>query len=1078
MTLDFSKKNYRRVAGDMRKFLALLALIGTWALPATPQTEPPLGARNEAARTVRPMILNRTQYHLRAGEAVGIEAPRETLDFMLKARSRSVRYGKPSGTRLVVGPGVTGTDIILAASLTADPGEYTVQLSAMNEAGEERVATLDVVLSPLRPVPSTTTNPPLVLLNGWQSPSFLQLSVCPISTGTAETFGSLPDLLTGVPVTYFFDNCVECPSNCTIEDLGNTLGRVLSLIRYDTGGLVPLVDLVGHSMGGLIIRSYLAGLQTGGSVTPPSSPRVRKAVFIGTPHFGSFKANTLLGLQSAEMIPASGFLWYLATWNQGSMDDLRGVDALAIIGNKGTWSSGLLGTQFQNASDGVVSVTSASLSFARDNSRTRVLPYCHTESNPPFNPFVDCSGYSVAKVSETWNAIQSFLSNTSDWMGIGSTPAVDFGTYSGVYVGAQDAAGKYLTDLTQVKLSGTDLTQNPQYALFSGDFLASGQATVLFTSSSIGQWQFNRTARSGTYTPFRLKLGPFISLVTPFLNVAGKVVASGGAITISGYGFGQQRCANCQVLAYPGPSSLQVSSWTDSVITANLPTSYAGLVTLVVQVGSQQDVVNIMAGAAAPPVSAVLGLDRSQLNFGVTTNGASVTSSQVVHVTTAAGVAWNVGSNQSFVAVNPASGTGPGSFTVSVQSGGLTTPGNLQANVSVTSSGVSNSPQNVLVNVSVLNPSNVNVPFGSFDTPVTNATGIAGAIPITGWALDQIEVTNVDILREPVVGEPPGNLIFVGTAVFVSDARPDVQSMFSTYPYQYRAGWGYQMLTNFLPNASGSGAPGNGTYKIHAIAHDRSGQTTDLGTKTIGVDNAHAAKPFGSIDTPTQGGTISGSDFVNFAWALTQQPNMIPNDGSTITVVIDGAVVGHPTYNNYRSDISTLFPNYANSGGAVGFFHVNTTTLANGVHTISWNVFDNGGRGDGIGSRYFNVFNAGGPVAAPEEPGIATPETVTIRRGINPDRETEPLSPDDSGRYIVSMEELSRIELQLGATRGYLMVNGERHALPLGSTLKNGLFQWQAGVAYFGQYELYFEQASGGTATVWVTITPKTFHGL
>jgi hypothetical protein len=171
-----------------------------------------------------------------------------------------------------------------------------------------------------------------------------------------------------------------------------------------------------------------------------------------------------------------------------------------------------------------------------------------------------------------------------------------------------------------------------------------------------------------------------------------------------------------------------------------------------------------------------------------------------------------------------------------------------------------------------------------------------------------------------------------------------------------------------------------------------------------------------------------------------------------------------------------LFPGYANSGGAVGFFHLNTTTLANGVHTISWNVFDNGGRGDGIGSRYFNVFNAGsGPVAAPEEPGIATPETVTIRRGIHPDRQTEPLSPDDGGRYILSMEELGRIELNLGATRGYLIINGERHALPLGSTLKNGVFHWQAGVGYLGQYELSFEQAGGGTVGVWVTIVPKTF---
>jgi hypothetical protein len=284
------------------------------------------------------------------------------------------------------------------------------------------------------------------------------------------------------------------------------------------------------------------------------------------------------------------------------------------------------------------------------------------------------------------------------------------------------------------------------------------------------------------------------------------------------------------------------------------------------------------------------------------------------------------------------------------------------------------------------------------------------------------------------------------------------------------------MLTNFLPNSSGTGGTGNGTYKLHAIAFDKAGIQTDLGTKTITVDNAHATKPFGTLDTPSQGGTVSGSDYVNFGWALTPQPANIPIDGSTITVIIDGAPVGHPVYNNFRSDIANLFPGYANSNGAIGFFHINTTTLANGVHTISWNVFDNLGRGEGLGSRYFNVFNSGGPTAQPEEPGIAAPETVTIRRGIHPDRETEPLSPDDSGRYVVSMEELGRIELQVGATRGYLMVDGERHRLPLGSTLKNGVFHWQAGVGYLGQYELLFEQAGGGTVGVWVTIAPKTFQ--
>jgi hypothetical protein len=54
--------------------------------------------------------------------------------------------------------------------------------------------------------------------------------------------------------------------------------------------------------------------------------------------------------------------------------------------------------------------------------------------------------------------------------------------------------------------------------------------------------------------------------------------------------------------------------------------------------------------------------------------------------------------------------------------------------------------------------------------------------------------------------------------------------------------------------------------------------------------------------------------------------------------MVDGAPLGHPTYNQYRSDVASAFPNYANSQGAIGFAYLDTTKLANGMHTISWLV--------------------------------------------------------------------------------------------------------------------------------------------
>ena len=92
---------------------------------------------------------------------------------------------------------------------------------------------------------------------------------------------------------------------------------------------------------------------------------------------------------------------------------------------------------------------------------------------------------------------------------------------------------------------------------------------------------------------------------------------------------------------------------------------------------------------------------------------------------------------------------------------------------------------------------------------------------------------------------------------------------------------------------------------------------------------------------------MSGSGYVVFGWALTPQPGAIPTNGSTIWLFVDGTPIGHPVYDQYRSDIATLFPGYANSDGAVGYSVLDTTALANGIHTIAWSVTDSLGRADG-----------------------------------------------------------------------------------------------------------------------------------
>ena len=236
------------------------------------------------------------------------------------------------------------------------------------------------------------------------------------------------------------------------------------------------------------------------------------------------------------------------------------------------------------------------------------------------------------------------------------------------------------------------------------------------------------------------------------------------------------------------------------------------------------------------------------------------------------------------------------------------------------------------------------------DTPAGGATGVTGALGVTGWALDDTGVQTVEIWRDAVSGEAGGPL-FVGSATFVAGARPDVAAAYPAYPNANRAGWGYMLLTNMLPGG------GNGAYTLRLWAVDSDGARAFLGSRAITCANSTATKPFGTIDTPGQGQTVSGSAYVVFGWALTPQPSAIPTNGSTIWVYVDGAPVGHPVYNQYRSDIASLFPGYANTDGAVGYYVLDTTTLANGIHSIAWSVTDDNGHADGIGSRYFWVQN-------------------------------------------------------------------------------------------------------------------------
>lgn len=343
------------------------------------------------------------------------------------------------------------------------------------------------------------------------------------------------------------------------------------------------------------------------------------------------------------------------------------------------------------------------------------------------------------------------------------------------------------------------------------------------------------------------------------------------------------------------------------------------------------------------PMPSEIVLSRSTFNFGCDRDG-RCTPSQVMRIKNNGGgiLNWTAVGQPTWINIGPSSGAGAAAVSISINSAGLKA-GTYHGVVTVKDPNAVNSPRTAAVNLKVFDSGTTSPPFGDFSTPVDKST-VCGSIPVTGWVLDDIHVESVKIYS---------GRAYIGEAVFVEGARPDVGAAYPGVPQNYRAGWGYMLLTNCLPGG------GNGGYTLNVFAVDSEGNRVKLGSKTITVDNKNAVKPFGAIDTPAPGGTASGSKFVNYGWALTPMPNKIPENGSTIRVFVDGVDVGKPVYNVYRSDIAELFPGYANSGGASGYFVLDTTAYENGIHTIAWVVTDSAGNAEGIGSRYFIIDNIG-----------------------------------------------------------------------------------------------------------------------
>ncbi|MCP4216194.1 MAG: hypothetical protein GY765_16220 [bacterium] len=460
-----------------------------------------------------------------------------------------------------------------------------------------------------------------------------------------------------------------------------------------------------------------------------------------------------------------------------------------------------------------------------------------------------------------------------------------------------------------------------------------------------------------------------------------------------------------------------------------------------------------------------IALDKSSFSFGYSMGGSAPTAQYLTISNNAGGsLSWTATSTAAWLSLSPASGNGGAVVTVTVDPTGLAA-GTYTASISVADGNAANSPQTASVSLSVVEASQDQPPFGELATPADGVTA-RGAIPVTGWALDDAGIAKAEVFY--------GQNSRLGDVVFVDGARDDIAGAYPDYPQNTRAGWGYMLLTNSLPD---------GAYSIYVVVTDTAGHTTTLGPASITVDNANATKPFGTIDTPSQGGDASGANYPNWGWVLTPQPNTIPINGSTIKVWVNGEPLGTISQYNLPNEVLTgIFPGYNNSNGLVGLHYLDTTKYANGAHYIAWTVSDDAGNSEGIGSRFFTIRNissregeaqtASIKAAAPENHTLPMPtfkemkqlENISlstyraeISKGTN---DSPPTMEVNTGAFEVQAVELERIAVtfdnNFNLRNGYRVKGDELLPLPIGSTVKieKNAFYWQPGPGFLGTYNL------------------------
>ena len=200
----------------------------------------------------------------------------------------------------------------------------------------------------------------------------------------------------------------------------------------------------------------------------------------------------------------------------------------------------------------------------------------------------------------------------------------------------------------------------------------------------------------------------------------------------------------------------------------------------------------------------------------------------------------------------------------------------------------------------------------AIDSPNAQGGVISGGVGFGGWAIaTSIPVSSVALTIDGVA---------YGQAVYGGN-RPDVCTSHPGRPSCPNVGWNYFLDTTQLAN---------GMHTLGVTASTGTGQFTTANS-TFTVANAPEASPFSfGIDQPAPQNSILVGPTTFHGWAIS---NFAAVTG--VAVAIDGAFFGNASYGDSRPDVCLNYPAVANCPNVGWTIDIDTTRLANGLHTLT-----------------------------------------------------------------------------------------------------------------------------------------------